>query len=431
MTGKIRQLLDRRLDRVRANFWCHVARGAFTGSGYGLITGSDFLAVLVTVLGFQPAVLGMLAMIPGLAQLAQLLAAPGVEAARRKKRLLLHLDLCKWLPLFVVCTSLALFGKDTPAAALVVIAAVSFVGSIAISVMVAAEFDLIAETVPNHLTSQIFGFSNAASSALGLGLAAVVGVLLARVAFPLNYASVYLISALLLSVSWFALSQVDEMPHTAVPKSRQSLPEYFRDLSKVLRNDGRYRAYLLYESVRKVGVYAGVFYAMVAVKHHGLDPAFAVGMFIAARQIAAMTGYVGFPLLAAKIGLRNVLAIGVVLYAVAAFVASVAPSGMWFVAIIFMDGLGGATTVATGTAFAMRIYPSHRRVGYTTLTSLVFTPYGILLPVVFGFAIQTFGYVHVFWISAALLLLSLLPLSRCVEEEEGGQSRPGSHEVKR
>ena len=55
MAGKIRQLLDRHLDRVRANFWCHVTRGALTGSGHQVITGSDFLAVLVTVLGFQPA----------------------------------------------------------------------------------------------------------------------------------------------------------------------------------------------------------------------------------------------------------------------------------------------------------------------------------------------------------------------------------------
>ena len=67
MTGRIRQYLDRRLDPVRANFWCHVARSGFSGAGYGVITGTDFLAVLVTVLGFEPAVLGILAMVPGLA----------------------------------------------------------------------------------------------------------------------------------------------------------------------------------------------------------------------------------------------------------------------------------------------------------------------------------------------------------------------------
>ena len=148
-----------------------------------------------------------------------------------------------------------------------------------------------------------------------------------------------------------------------------------------------------------------------------LDPAFAVGTFLAVRQIAYMSGYVGFPLLAARIGLRMVLAIGVVLYALAAIGASIAPSGTWFVGVIFIDGLAGMTTVATGTAFAMRIYPSQRRVGYTTLTSLVFTPLGILLPLSFGLSIQTFGYVPVFLISALLLFSSLFPLSRCVEDE--------------
>ncbi len=134
---------------------------------------------------------------------------------------------------------------------------------------------------------------------------------------------------------------------------------------------------------------------------------------------AAISGYVGFPLLATKIGLKKVLAIGVILYALSAFGASIAPSAKWFILIIFIDALAGSSTVATGTAFAMRIYPSHRRVGYTTLTSLVFTPYAILLPLGFGFAVQTFGYVHVFWVSAFLLVLSLLFLSRCSEEEEG------------
>ena len=85
--------------------------------------------------------------------------------------------------------------------------------------------DLIAETVPKNLISQIFGFSHAASAGMGLVLAAVVGVLLAQIAFPLNYASVYLISILLLALSWFALHLVDEMPHDGVPKSRQSFLE--------------------------------------------------------------------------------------------------------------------------------------------------------------------------------------------------------------
>ena len=419
MTGKIRQYLDRRLDPVRANFWCHIARSGFSGAGYGVITGTDFLAVLVTVLGFEPAVLGILAMVPGLAQLTQLFSAHRVETVRRKKRLLLYLDLCKWLPLLLVCASLALFGHESPATALVVIAAVSFFGSIAITLMMAPEFDLIAETVPKNLISQIFGFSHAASAGMGLALAAVVGVLLAQIAFPFNYASVYLISILLLALSWFALHLVDEMPHDGVPKSRQSFLVYFRDLLRVLKNDGRYRDYILYECVRKVGVYAGVFYAMVAVKYHGMDPALAVGIFMAARQIAFMSGNVGFPLLAKKIGLKKVLGIGVVLFAVSAFAASVAPSATWFIPIIFIDSLASATIVTTGTAFAMRIYPSHRRVGYTTLTSLVFTPYAILLPLGFGFAVQTFGYVHVFWVSAFLLILSLFFLSRCAEEEGG------------
>ena len=96
-------------------------RGAFAGAGGRIIGGTDFLAVLVAVLGFQPAVLGFLAMIPGLAQLVQLFSAPRVEVVRRKKRLLVYLDLCRWpLPL-AVCASLVLFGHDSPMAVIVAI----------------------------------------------------------------------------------------------------------------------------------------------------------------------------------------------------------------------------------------------------------------------------------------------------------------------
>ena len=420
MAGKIRQRLDGRLDRVRANFWCHVMRGAFAGSGGQLTGGTDFLAVLVTVLGFQPIVLGFLTMMPGLGQLLQLFTAPRIEAVPRKKRLIVYLDLCRWVPLLVVCAALVLCAQEAPAIALVAIAAVSFIMAVASTVMTAPELDLIAETVPSQLTSRIFGFSNALSAAIALALAALVGLLLAQVSFPFNYASVYLVTAIMMLMSWLVFRLVDEIPHTKAQPSRQRSLEYFGDLLRALRDDGRYRTYLTYEGLRKIGVYSGVFYTLVAVQHHGVDPAFAVGTFLAVRQVAYMSGYVGFPLLAARIGLRPVLAIGVLLYASAAIGATIAASGIWFAAVIFTDALAGTTTVATGTAFAMRIYPSQRRVGYVTLTSLVFTPLGILLPLSFGLAIQTFGYVPVFWISALLLFSSLLPLSRCVVGEENG-----------
>ncbi len=415
--GKIRQRLDRRLDRVRANFWCHVTRGAFASSGGQLIGGTDFLAVLVTVLGFQPVVLGFLTTMQALGQLLQLFTAPRIEAVPRKKRLIVYLDLCKWVPPIVCAIALVLYAQEAPVIALVVIAAVTFIMAVAGTVTTAPELDLIAETVPSQLVSKIFGFSNALSAAIALTLAALVGLLLDQVAFPFNYSSVYLVTAIVLMLSWLAFRLVDEIPQTKAQPSRQRSLEYFGDLFRVLRDDRRYRIYLTYEALRKIGVYSGVFYTLVAVQHHGVDPAFAVGTFLAVRQVAYMSGFVGFPLLSARIGLRPVLAIGVLLYASAAIGATIATSGIWFAAVIFTDALGSTITQATGTAFAIRIYPSQRRVGYVTLTSLVFTPLGILLPLSFGLAIQTFGYVPVFWTSAMLLFASLIPLSRCVAGE--------------
>ena len=91
MSLTIRRTLERFLAPDRANFVCHLVEGVFASFGMGVASGV-ILQLVVLKLGYSAAAFGFLASLGMVGMLFQVLVAPNVEAARRKKRLVLLLD---------------------------------------------------------------------------------------------------------------------------------------------------------------------------------------------------------------------------------------------------------------------------------------------------------------------------------------------------
>ena len=307
--------------------------------------------VLAAALGATPAGLGLLMSLTPLATLAPILLAPRVEAARRKKKLVLLLGLGQRLPRLLAALALLLMARSAPFSCLVLIALFNLSTAFILGLLVPPWIDLLAETIPRPRMGRVMGYRFALSSALGFLSAGVSAGLLASFAFPTDYALLYLVSFGVMGVSWLIFALVDEIPEDAVPARREPARRYFGDLFRLLRRDVNLRRYLLLQGLVRLGGAVGPFYALAATTRYGLGEAFVVGTFIAARSAASVAGNLAFPALSDRIGLKGVLGLGVGLSAAAALLAALAPTGTWYVGVSFVLGLAGAAYTVAGAPF--------------------------------------------------------------------------------
>jgi MFS family permease len=416
-TRLFRHHIERFLPPPKANFALHLSEGILASVGSGLV-GVIILQVMLQELGYSMAALGFLSSLSILASILQVAAAPFVESVRRKKRLVLWLGIGQRIPLLIIALALYFVGRREPALCLALIAAAQVIGGLSVSVLAGPWMDVVAETVPPEWTGKLFGLRNSIASALGIASAAINAVVLAKVAFPGNYVILYSLAFLLMVGSWLLFALVDEIPAAAVRPKPVRKTAYFRDLLLVLRDDVRYRWYLTYQVINRIGGAAAGFYAMYATRHYGVSPAFAAGAFITASQTAAILGNLGFGAVAARIGYKRMMELGAVLQASALCLASVATSGYGFVAVMFLTGLGAAATSVGGMPFSMQLFPRGRRVGYLALSALVMLPVGFVVANGTGLLLDRI-FTLTFSLGAIITLTSIIALERCRGAGEG------------
>ncbi len=416
----LRACLDRIAPSARVNFWCHALEGSFWSLGDSLVSAAEVLPVLaVSGLGASGTALGVLNALAGTALLAPLIVAHRVEAAARKKRLVVLLGLGGRLPYLAIAGALALFGASRPAVALIVIGVCILAKSLLMSVSVPPWTDLVAETIPHQRTGRLFGYRMSLSALMGLVAGPICAAIVAGLGFPRNYVMLYEVSfaALLISLVIFAL--VDEMPADAAPAPAHPARHYLRELLTALRRDATYRNFLIYRALSQVRLATMPFYAMAAMIYHGMDEALVVGSFIVVRRLATIVGTLVGPRLAERIGHRHVMQAGAALAILSALVAAFAPAGAWalFVGAVFVGSLGGSAEMVTRWALSLRIYPRGRRVGYTTLSMAALTPAAIIAAPAAGWVMDVWGHAALFCLAAIVMAASLLPLHWCRPSE--------------
>ena len=432
----VRTRLDGRLSSERANFWCHVVEGAFASFGGELVGQAVVFTVLAERVGMMPATLGFLSSLGSFTFLAPLLFAARVEAARRKKRLVLLLGIGQRAPLAITVALLLLLARSRPLECLVAIALANLGGAFAVSVLVAPWVDLIAETVHPDLHGRVFGYRGAITAALSLAAGPAAGLMLRAVGFPANYALLHAAAFASTMVSWILFALVDEVPEHVVPKRPARTMHYFRDLAKVLRNDRNYRWLLVHHAVSRIGGAASVYYAWVWRRDHGGAEGFVVGAWITAVSLARVLGNMAFSRLVDQTGHKRMMNLGAGFGAAAGVAAAFAPSGRWFVGVALLMGLSTAAGAVGGMPFQMRVAPRGRRIGYQALSGAILAPIGMVVGPATGFVLGRAGYFYPFMAGAALILAAQLALERCTppplpQEAGGGAARRGTAEEDR
>jgi MFS family permease len=425
MPGPLRSLrraLNSRFRPPAVNFTCHVVEGAFWSFGDTLIGVGAVLPLLVVGrLGGSNMTLGLIQALLGVTFVAPLLAAPLLEAVRRKKRLVLMLGFPARLPSVCIIAALLLFGVKAPGLALLVLALSLLMKSASMALTIPPWYDVVAETIPENRVGRMFGFRQSLSAVMGAASGPACAAILAYFAFPGNYALLYGLSLVLLMVSWAIFAMVDEVPaHVGAPE-RQPYRPYFASLLAVLRDDAAFRYFLLYRAIGAAALAVFPFYAVAARRYHDMPEPLVAGSLILAQKVAAICGAFFGPLAAERAGRRRVIRIVALVGAAGTLVAAFAPAGhaALFIGAVFVLSLGLSAEGVCRVALAISLYPRGRRVGYSTLAMIAFGLAMTVMPPLAGWVMDHWGHAMLFYLTAAAVCASLIPLALCRPGDRG------------
>ncbi|NLF00002.1 MAG: MFS transporter [Anaerolineales bacterium] len=338
--------------------------------------------------------------------LPQLFVAHLITGKPRKKPVMLAAMPGRVLPLVIAIALWTGLGRH-PTSMLILF--FTCFGLFAISDGVASVpwYDILGRTIPANRRGRLFGTSQAIIGLLGIGVGALVTLILARQAFPGSYALLFLLWGVSLLPSTAALSLLWEPP-AAVDHAEGARAA--RGWMKRVARDRTFRRLMLCRILFSIAGLATPFYAVHAVDALGL-PESIVGTFVIAQTAASIVGSAALGFISERRGTRSVirvggaLAIASPLYALGAHLIGGWPAQAYPIVFVLLGILNSSTTLGF-SIYMLEIAPDELRSAYVGFGNTIM---GLLsvMPVVGGWLLQTTSYPVLFGFAAAIAGLCL------------------------
>ena len=172
--------------------------------------------------------------------------------------------------------------------------------------------DLSGSSMNERWRARFFGLMTATTGIIMLAVTPLIGLILGNdaLAFPRNYAVIFLISGVLFVVSIIPILFIHELPSGKKVEKITSFGEFMPQMGQVLRDDVPFRLILIARIFSNLYLMSAPFYIGFATVRLGLSSEFAVPVLLAMATIGNVLAWLAYTWLGEK---HNVLYIRLVL----------------------------------------------------------------------------------------------------------------------
>lgn len=364
----------------RRNFLCLATDFCFFGVAMAFIGSTTVIPSFLNTLGASSALIGLATTLQRAGWfLPQLFAARYLANKRYKKpyvvgpggisrSLMLALAILVWA-----------FGAGAPSLLIplvILILTMFWLGDGTCSV---SWFDLMSKVIPPRRRGRLTGVGQMSAGVLGFLAGFVVEWMLSArgLAFPSNYAALFLIGFLLLMVSLTAISLIVEPPGR-VARDVPAWRDYFPQLLQVLREDSDYRRYVIARQLFNFSMLAEPFYMTYALTRLELPPQVA-GRYTSIGVVGTIVAALFFSWVNERWGTRRAIYFSIALMMLTPLTAMAIPAlipdrdqlawGYGLVFLVLNLALNGL--MPSWMAFVLELAPEAERPAYVGLTNTV------------------------------------------------------------
>jgi MFS family permease len=285
--------------------------------------------------------------------------------------------------------------------------------------------DIVARSVPSGQRSRLLAVRFFGGGLVALLVAAVADRLLRALEFPVSYAAVLGIAAVLMLVSSVVFTAMGEPERATSPKAAASFGAYLKEGAETFRSDAVFRRFVFAQWCGGAVLAAAPFFVVAADKM-GMSLQ-NVALLLGAQTAGALVsnplwGWWGDRL--GKLNLMRAIAAGRIAPPVALLFLLVAPAPqgalmpILLAVFLLLGALANGLTIAV-IGLLMEISPDDRRSAYSGYFNALTAP-AFLLPIIGGFAVAALDTWIVFLIALAAALGQSLLLARIKAGQSGG-----------
>lgn len=399
---------------LRHNVLVNLIDGGFFGFAMGFASFTTIIPLFVSQLTDSALLIGLIPAIHSMGwQLPQLINARQVSRQNRFLGLVLKMTIHERLPflgLAIVAWLTPIAGANT---ALVAIFALLVWQGLGAGFAANPWQSMIGKIFPSEYRGTFLGGQSAAANLMASLSAILAGLILQRLASPLDFTLTFLLCCLSMVVSWFFLSQTREDEHEIIIQA--GTENFWSALPQILRQDRNLRWFLLVRMLSQLAVIGTAFYTVYAVKSRGMNE-LTVGILTSVLlgvQIVAnpIMGWVGD-----HWSHRGIMAIGILASILSALLAWWAPSAAWFFPVMILTGIANVGIWTIAIAMIQQFGREEQRPIYIGLSNTLIAPFTILAPFLGGWLAELNGYTSAFSASAGFGLITLYILVFLVKE---------------
>ena len=413
MTEKVDTFVE---QNYRWNFSVNVVDNMLYVLALSLISRETIMPLLVShltdskiIIGFIPAIFSVAYYLP------QLFVASRAEAMKRKLPfVLIFSGLVQRLPYLLIGFVLLLFAQDTPTLTLLLFFLLIGIGAFGGGVVTPAWFTMIGKIIPVQRRGIFFGMSDGFGMILGIFGALFAGIALGQVAYPLNFTTLFLITAIIMSFSWISLAFTREPENTSV-KKRIPMQHYFKQLPAIIRRNHNYRRFMISYSISRLSMMAVGFYIVFGDEKFnlsGTDIGTLTAVLIASQAMMQLTlGWLGD-----QKGHKLNLIISAFALALAAIFAMLATDMPTLILAFILLGTAIASDNISKFNIILEFSPDEDQPTYIGLTNTLLAPITFLAPIIGGLIATTFNFQEMFIVSMVSGIVGGLLLIFWVQE---------------
>ncbi len=423
---------DRAQERTsgfaRRNAWALATDSALFTMGMSLISSTTVLPAFVAALTDSEMLVGVASgLSAGAWLLPQLVIASVVAHKSRLKPIIVTTALLS-RPLFLLAGLAILFlGATHPAVTLAIVLATITVFFTADAVVSVPWFALLGKLIPATRRGRVIGISQIVGGVGGIAAGGAVRYLLSEesaIAFPTNFAILYMSASIVLIFSGLALAGVREPRVPAESKDPPSALEVLRALPRIVAQDRPFQRMQLVRILAGFVALASSFYVLHATRELGL-PMGSTGLFVSAQVAGTLAAGFATSLLQDRWGplvhMRVVIVVACLAPALGLIISSLAgtlgPAALYpYLGLFFFLGIVSGSMSWPYFNWILEYADEARRPLYigvsNTLGALTMLAYPLG-----GWIVSTLSYPTAFGVAlafgvAALLLSSRVPTVR-------------------
>ena len=396
----------------RRNFWVNTGDLVSWHFGDSFVSVDTILPVYVSTITNSSVVIGLVRALWDAGWfLPQLFLAPRVEKRSRQLPLVKLLGVFERLPYLVIGFAILWF-PSLPAKMVVIVFMILYIWKSFTAGFVALPWqEMIARVIPVSRRGRFVGFSHILGRLMGVAGGILAGMIIKELPYPRNFATLFFIAFVGVSISWLFLSMNKE-PH--IKKETVETVEqnhYFKRLKSILSNDHNFRNYVISRGLAYVGLMAQGFIAVFVIQHYGLSEDYA-GIFTAIILGSGAIGFAIWGIMGDRVGYKRVMMISILIRIAVLILFIFSPSLVWIYVAFGLMGIGNTASMTSDFNIAMEFGTESERPTYIGLARTLTGPILLVAPLIAGAITDVWGYPAMFvtsliFTAAGLVMLGL------------------------